>query len=188
MHPNLQNFKPEPSRNGEVIAERLRKLYSVIRKNNLYLLLHGGISNFTRDINLKYGAIHRSKDNGLLENFFDVFGRSELFSSGFPIIIAHLGHYGTVNVNYKLLHKICSDYSNIFFDTSGVSAAVIQKSLALLPSDRVIFGSDALYNRTAYNIAFLYEAVMNSNNKADKISMLHNIFYRNIRGLITKKL
>ena len=188
FHPNIQNFMPQPSHNTPLIAERLRKIYEVAAKYRLYILFHGGISNYTNAINLKYGKIERSRTNALLKHFINLNGASELFEYGVPIIIAHIGHYGMVNIDYSLIRKICERYSNVFFDTSGVSTNTIRNALRVVSSKRIVFGSDALYNRMAYNLAFLYNAVMTANGGEKYETILANVLGRNFERKILKQL
>jgi predicted TIM-barrel fold metal-dependent hydrolase len=180
FHPNLQNFKPEPYKNGDEIAKKLRKIYETAAKYKLYVLFHGGISNYTLKINRKYGYIERSRTNGLLENFCDKDGASELLSAyDIKVIIAHIGHYGMVNIDYRLIKKLSDKYSNLFFDTSGVSTSVISRTLNIIPSSKLIFGSDALYNRIAYNIGCVYLAAKKCNNGETSGDIMGNILGRN---------
>lgn len=186
FHPNLQNFKPQPSQNSSDIAEKLRKIYSVAEKRKLYLLFHGGISNFTDSIDPKYGNFQRSRTNAVLENFCDSDGNSELFEYNIPIVIAHLGHYGIAWPNYRLIKMIADRYKNVFFDTSGVSLQFIKNVIELISSKRIIFGSDALYNRVAYNLIFLFLAAKRVNNGESFENILANTlslnFYKDILG------
>jgi predicted TIM-barrel fold metal-dependent hydrolase len=180
LHPNLQNFKPIPRQNPLEIQKKLEKIYEVATKNKLYLLFHGGISNYTKDINSKYDLIKRSKTNALLHNFCDLQGRSELFDKyDVPIIIAHMGSYGLINPNYKLIKHISDIHRNVFFDTSGISPYVIENVLNCIPSTKIIFGSDGLYNRMSYNIAYLYLAAKRCNNGENVGTILMNIFCNN---------
>lgn len=185
FHPNLQNFKPQPKDNPQEIADKLRVIYDIAYKHRLYLLFHGGISNFTEHIHPKYHNIpKRSHTNAILKNFCSEDGRSELFENwNIPIIIAHLGHYGMINVDYSLLELITKRFGNIYFDTSGISTNVIAKTLQIIPSTRIVFGSDAAYNRMAYNLAFLYNAtaMMDGKERDDVlINMLSKNFYNKI--------
>ena len=187
LHPNLQNFKPQPSDNDPTVAVKLRILYETASRYNLYLLFHGGISNFTKKVNSKYDDKARSKTNALLENFCDEEGHSEILGKyGIPVIIAHIGHYGIINPDYQLIKNISDRFSDVYFDTSGVSSKVIYKTLKVMPSSRLIFGSDALYNRTAYNIAFAYEAIMQSGNGEKTEDVLSNILGNNFYNKILR--
>jgi len=187
FHPNLQNFKPQPKDNSPEIADKLQVIYDIVQKHKLYLLFHGGISNFTEHINLKYHDVSsRSHTNALLKNFCSADGQSELFEDwNMPIIIAHLGHYGMIDVDYGLLKLITERFNNVCFDTSGISPNVIAKALQVVPSERIVFGSDAAYNRMAYNLAFLYNATVANNNEV-KTEILVNILSRNFYNRILK--
>lgn len=188
LHPNLQNFKPQPSHNPEPIASRLKTLYSVAAENNLYLLFHGGISNFTDTIDPKYSNFQRSKVNGKLEYFCDEIGESELLGAyGVPIVIAHIGHYGIANPNYRLLEIIKKRYSDVYFDTSGVAPYLIKNAIEIFGSKRILFGSDALYNRIAFNVLFLYEAAKEAKTNENFEDILANILGNNFFTTVLKK-
>jgi len=188
FHPNLQDFKPQPKDNLPEIADKLRVIYNVAQKYKLYLIFHGGISNFTEHLNLKYHDVSsRSHTNALLKNFCSADGQSELFENwNMPIIIAHLGHYGMIDVDYGLLELVTKRFNNVCFDTSGISSNVITKALQVVPSERIVFGSDAAYNRMAYNLAFLYNAIVAKNNNEVKTEILVNIFSRNFYNRILR--
>ncbi len=188
FHPNLQNFKPQPSHNIPEIGEKLIKIYETASKYDLYLLFHGGISNYTSEIHKKYGLIERNRHNALLQNFCDLNGESELFSKyNIPIIIAHLGHYGMAKIDYKLIQLIVDKHPQVFFDTSGLSSNTISNALSFISSSRIVFGSDALYNRIAYNLAFLYNAIMKAKTSENKEDMLANMLSINFYNKILKK-
>ena len=188
FHPNLQNFKPQPKDNSPEIADKLRVIYNTAQKYKLYLLFHGGVSNFTEHINLKYHDVSsRSHTSALLKNFCSADGQSELFENwNMPIIIAHLGHYGMIDIDYGLLKLITKRFGNVYFDTSGISSNVIAKALQVVPSERIVFGSDAAYNRMAYNLAFLYNATPAKNNNEVKTEILVNMLNRNFYNRILK--
>ncbi|MBN1654978.1 MAG: amidohydrolase family protein [Deltaproteobacteria bacterium] len=181
LHPNLQNFKPRPKDNSEDIAEKLDAIYRFAEKENLYLLFHGGISLYSNYINPRYPQnIQRSKDNALLKSFCDNNGVSDIFKNyRAQIVIAHLGHYEIANPDYKLIKKIVSKYDQVYFDTAGVATSLIKKSLDSVPSSKILFGSDAIYNRMAYNVAFTYQAIKETSNKEKKDDIVFNIFQNN---------
>jgi predicted TIM-barrel fold metal-dependent hydrolase len=188
LHPNLQNFKPQPSHNEPAIMERLKKVYETASKYKLYLLFHGGISIYTNNTHPKYGHVERSRANGLLRNFYNRDGTSEILGNyGVPIVIAHIGHYGIANPDYVSMKFITERYQDVLFDTSGVSASLIARALTIMPSSRLIFGSDALYNRIAYNVAFLYRAAKQCNNGEKYETILANVLGNNFHAKILKK-
>lgn len=185
LHPNLQNFKPQPKDNFPEIAEKLHKIYKFAEAKSLYILLHGGISHYTQYTDVKYGSIQRSRNNAMLENFCDINGKSELFENyKMPIVIAHLGHYGIIKPNYNLMKLIAKKFENVYFDTTGASPHFIKTVLELLSSHKIIFGSDAIYNRMAYGLAFLYLAAENVRNGEDIEIILSNTLCKNLLKVI----
>ncbi|MEK7664751.1 MAG: amidohydrolase family protein [Patescibacteria group bacterium] len=185
FHPNLQNFKPQPNHNPPELAEKLHKIYKFAEREHLYLLFHGGISFYTDFTDSKYQRnIFRSRTNAVLKNFCDNNGKSELFENyNVPIVIAHLGHYGIMYPDYKLIKTIAKKFGNVYFDTAGVPPSFIKNTLDLISSQKIIFGSDALYNKMAYNLAFLYSAIENTSNGERKENIFSNIFQKNILNI-----
>lgn len=187
LHPNLQGFLPQPKDNPPALGAKLKTLYATAEQEKLYILFHGGISFLPNFIHPKYNSQTRSRTFGKLSNFCNEQGRSELFEKyQVPIVIAHLGHYGIPFPNYRLIKTIVNRFSNVYFDTSGVSPSVIAHSLACISYKRIVFGSDALYNRMAYNLAFVFEAVRRakfSHAKEDiLVSILGATFERSIES------
>lgn len=188
LHPNLQNFKPQPSHNPPEIAEKLRTIYETVANHNLYILFHGGISYFQKNIDLRYGNISRDRHNALLENFCDREGKSEIFGEyDIPIVLAHLGHYGRLKIDYDLLQIITRKYKNVFFDTAGMSPNLIRKVIQITTSKKILFGSDALYNKMIYNLFFLYLAIKNAKIEENFEEMLLNILGQNFISKVLKK-
>ncbi|MFA5830988.1 MAG: amidohydrolase family protein [Candidatus Paceibacterota bacterium] len=188
LHPNLQGFKPQPKDNPPEIGEKLKIIYRVASEKGLYILFHGGLSDFTEKVNGKYESSYpRSRQNGALENFCDENGRSELFENyTMPIVIAHMGHYGKIFHNYELLKLLVNRYNNIHFDTAGVSPYFMTKAFSFIPSTRIVFGSDAMYNKMAYDLAFLYESVLKASNGEKKTDMLINVLHNNFHSKLIK--
>lgn len=184
LHPNLQNFHPQPSCNEKEVEKKLRKIYEVLNKLRLYLLIHGGQSFFTNTIDNRYGLLKRSRKLGVLSNFIDADGRSEFFDNiKVPVIIAHLGQYGELRSNMSNVKKIVDNYSNVFFDTSGTSPKLIKYFIRDFGSDKVIFGSDAVYNSMAYNIIFAYLALKKIGG-VNFIKNIKNVFENNITNIM----
>ncbi len=176
----MQNFKPQPRDNPHELAEKLRLIYKWAEENKLYLLFHGGATNFTHYSDKRYAKFARSNTNGLLENFCNEKGESELFDKyDIPIIIAHLGHYGLNKFNSALIKKISDRHKTVYFDTSGVSPASIQTMIETLGSRRLIWGSDALYNRMIYGIYFVYKAAINAKSDEKLDEIMTNILGKN---------
>lgn len=183
LHPNLQNFHPQPSKNQEAIKEKLESIYAFAEKEGMFLLFHGGKSFYTRNINYKYGVQSRSKDMGLLSNFINHDNTSEIFSYDVSIIIAHLGSFGLLGDDLEVAKKIINCYSNVFFDTAGCSPHLIRKAIDMLSSTRIIFGSDSLYNRMIYSLYFVYLSTR-SLEKEDQDVALQNVLSTNIQKIV----
>lgn len=184
LHPNLQNFKPQPSQNDSGICEKLEIIYKTAEKFRLYLLFHGGLSDFTEYIDPSYGDIRRSKTNALLENFCNSDGSSEIFEQyNIPIIIAHLGHFGKNRLNSSLLKTISEKYPSVYFDTAAVSPAMIREAIEMLSSRRILLGSDGLYNRMIYSIYFVYLAALKAKTNENMDDIMANILGNNFYSM-----
>jgi predicted TIM-barrel fold metal-dependent hydrolase len=184
LHPNLQNFYPQPSHNPPAIAEKLKELYQTACDERLYLLFHGGISNFTNIMDPAYPRFVRSKIKGKIERFCDADGRSELFERYHtPTVIAHIGHYGIAYPNYRRLKTIAKRFTQVYFDTAGVNPQLIENGLRIVGPERMLFGSDALYNRVAYNIIFLYKVIARLYARGARAEVLAQTLGRNYESL-----
>jgi len=185
LHPNLQGFKPQPQDNPRELAEKLRLLYKTAEEHKLYLLFHGGKTNVIRYVDRRYGNHPRSGSNGLLKNFCSETGEGEVFSAyRTPKIIAHLGHYGLDRLDCSLIRKIADRHEDVFFDTSGVSPGSIKKMIELVGSRRLIWGSDALYNRMRYSMFFVYKAALSARTHENPDDIMMNILGRNYHSSV----
>ena len=186
LHPNLQNFHPQPSHNEDIICKKLSKIYSTIEKFGLYMLIHGGRTFYTNKMDYRYSKNKRSKKKGVLENFINKDGSSELFDNyKMPIVIAHLGHYGLSRYNIEKVKDIVKRHDHIFFDTAGTSPKLISIMINNIGSDKIIFGSDAIYNSMFYNLIFTYQAIKKVSG-SNFLDNLYNIFEKNILNIINK--
>lgn len=183
LHPNLQDFHPQPSKNLNDIKEKLELIYSFIEKEGMLILFHGGKSFYTDVVDSKYGVQTRSKDFGLLANFINQDNTSEIFSYNIPIIIAHLGSFGLLSDDLDVAQRIVGRYPNVFFDTAGCSPNLIRKAISMLSSNKIIFGSDSLYNRMTYSLYFVYLSTRNLE-KEDQDVALQNILSTNIKKIV----
>lgn len=188
LHPNLQNFKPQPGDNPPEIAAKLKLIYRLAEKHKLYLLFHGGLSSFTEYTDEKYYDLRRSKDNARLENFCAADGASELFGQyNIPIVIAHLGHFGFNKINERLVKLISEKYGQVYFDTAAVSPRLISRFIELVGSQKIVLGSDALYNRMVYGIYFVYQAARSAKTKESFNEIICNILGENFNSKILKQ-
>lgn len=168
LHPNLQGFLPQPSQNNKNLAEKLTEIYKVADKENLYLLFHGGLSSYTKYKNAKYPDYPRSLNNAKIKNFINLNGESELFKYKVPIIIAHLGHFGENKID-KAAINLLAKQKNFFFDTAATSPKMIAEMIKLIGSERLLLGSDGVYNRMAHSAYLVYQAAKKTNKDVEKI-------------------
>lgn len=177
LHPNLQEFYPNPSRNEPELARKLLKIYKVAEDKKIYLLFHGGISYLINNIK-------RKTSYGILENFFDYNKNSEVFQYNIPIIIAHFGHYNITHPNFRLLHHIAQNYKNVFFDTSGVSPILIKKGIEIVGIKRVVFGSDALYFKEKLSLQLVLKSLVLADVRESIEERIIKIFSQNYKEKI----
>lgn len=188
LHPNLQGFFPQPSDNPPEIRDRLRAVYKAAEYNKMFLLIHGGKSFYVNKVQKRFSPQKRAVYNGVLRNFIRPDGSSELFGEyDLDIVIAHLGNFGVLFPDYSFLKKIANRYPRVYFDTSGCSPERIQKTLKVVPTTQILFGSDTIYNRVAYNISFVYQALRKSKSltETEIESAAANIFSLNFMRILT---
>lgn len=188
LHPNLQGFLPQPSQNPEIIKLKLEKLYETAARHRLYLLFHGGYTNFfDNDNKREFNLPKRKSTNALLRNFINEDGSSEIFGRyDIPIIIAHLGHYATIRKDLSVLKQVLDCYSNVYFDTAGVSNDMIAWFLTNYGSKRLLFGSDTFYHSMPYSIAKFFSLTNEVRLNKFKNEDLANIVGRNYELLLAK--
>jgi len=185
MHPNMQSFLPQPSHNTGDVEEKLRLIYRTAEECGLYLLFHGGPSGLAGTLDRKYGDFPQKSRNGLLKNFCDEQGRSELFGQyNIPIVIAHLGHFGTQKLNTQLVRTILAKYDTVYFDTAGAPSISIRKFIEWGGSERLILGTDALYFQVIYSMYSVYKAARKAHTEENRDEIMANILGRNFRQRI----
>lgn len=133
LHPNLIDLNPSEQCGRDILDATLDA--SVVLK--LPIIVHGGKTP---------GLEHVEKrEHSILSHLAEV----NWGISSTPIIIAHAGCYGLdedeIPSALKLLNNLLEKYSNIMVDTSYLELPVLQKVLASVDCNRLIFGSDALY-------------------------------------------
>lgn len=118
--------------------ERFRAILYACVKLNLPLILHGGRSPLAKNPeSSQYGEI-------------ETFERFDWSGYNIPVIFAHSAAYGYSTEEIKSiiiphLKKMLSDHYNILIDISGVDINGMQEILEVISIDRILFGSDALY-------------------------------------------
>jgi len=74
----------------------------------------------------------------------------------------------------------------VYFDTSGVSPYFIARFIELVGSKKLVFGSDALYNKMIYSIYFIYKASILARSKESREDIMLNILGRNFQDIMEK--
>ena len=188
LHPNMQSFLPQPSRNPGDIEAKLWTIYRTADDLGLYLHFHGGPSGLARNLDKKYGDLAQMSRNGLLENFCDIDGHSELLGRyRIPIVIAHLGHFGAPKLNIPLVRTILERYDNVYFDTAATPSRHIQKFIEWGGSKRLLFGTDALYFPIVYSMHSVYKAARKARTSEDRDEIMSRILGRNFYTNIVKE-
>jgi len=188
LHPNMQSFLPQPSHNPSDIAEKLRLIYQTAEEFGLYLLFHGGPSGLAKNLDEKYGGLTQKSRNGLLTNFCDEHGQSELLGQyKVPIVIAHLGHFGAPKLNIPLVRTILDKYDSVYFDTAGAPSGSIRKFIEWGGSRRLLLGTDALYFRMIYSMYSIYKAAQKTRSHENPDEIMANILGRNFEQRILNR-
>jgi len=189
LHPNLQNFHPQPSDNPKEIGGKLKVLYKAAEKYGLYLHFHGGISHFTNRVNKNFSRpISRSRTNALLKNFCFPDGSSEILGKyNVPIIIAHLGYYGQNKINRDLVKKI-GQYDNVYFDTAAVSPGLIKDFFEIIKYNKILLGSDAFYNQSIFSMYLINEAIKKVYRNDEREEVLISVISKNFLKIYGKNL
>lgn len=187
LHPNLQNFKPQPGDNTPAVAEKLRLIYRRAEQKALYLLFHSGRSNLLNVLDKGFKPSPRSTSNALITQFCDHKGKSEIFGVyNIPIVLAHLGHYGLYRFDLDCLGQIISRYPHVYFDTAAVSPDRIAQFITFYGPDRLIFGTDGLYNNLVHSLFFVYQAVRKAGMLKQMETLLPSILGKNFYTCIAQ--
>lgn len=176
LHPNIQEFYPQPSMNDRNTELKLRRIYEIAEVRKFFIIFHGGISYMLE------GKVKR--EFATLKNFCNSDGKSDVFKYRIPFIIAHFGNYNMPHPNFDFLKFIASQFSNVFFDTSGVSPFIIAKGIEAVGINRVLFGSDAPYFDIKYNLQLVLKALFMANVKENYSERVRAIFSSNFRETI----
>jgi predicted TIM-barrel fold metal-dependent hydrolase len=134
LHPNITGIDLR-SRIGK---ERVENILCACGESGLPLIIHGGRSPIVRN---PVAASYSSIDN--LESI-------NWGKTGETVVIAHAGSYScdlheTEQEVLPRLKKMLSLYANLMVDVSALEIDALLAVLKNIPIDRILFGSDALY-------------------------------------------
>lgn len=142
---------------------RLEAILTAAGKAELPVIIHGGA----------YPGIVESCGPcfGLLENM----DRIDFNLTSHPLIIAHAGAFGLdrQQVASRLLPRLenlLQRYDHLSVDVSALSAAVIKLVLSRIAPERIVFGSDALYELPWKSLIRLFVALKKAaGNQAEEL-------------------
>ena len=167
IHPNISGIDISQDEGKEYLEETL-EICGIL---DLPVVIHGGISPILSGSENAYFA--------RLENLSDIdWGLTKS-----SIILAHFGMYGCSandisSAEEQCLVSIIDKHDNVFVDTSGVGFGVVNKMINVLPEEKVIFGSDALYMPIWESMSYLLHAC--DSNGFNKESYLKRVANENI--------
>jgi len=141
--------------------QRLEHILETCTKLNLPLILHSGKSPLAKDKEVgQYGVIE------ILEKF-------DWSAFPCPVVFAHSAAYDYSPEDIKnhvipRLNRMMSRCKNLFIDISGVDTLGLKYILDDIPTDRILFGSDALYEPQWQRVAKLLHALERSTKKFEE--------------------
>ncbi len=165
LHPNITEINLDSA----LGKERVEAILSACNELKLPLIVHGGKSPILKNNNAsEYSTISNLEkiDWGIIKE---------------TVVIAHAGTYGCdlEEVDERILTrltKMLNRYDNIKIDISGISCNFLMIVLRTINHDRILFGSDALYNMQCLSVVSFYNAIsMLFRNIEEKIVQIMNI-------------
>jgi hypothetical protein len=144
IHPNITGIELGSS-SGK---ERVENILFASNEHKMPLIFHGGRTHL---------PVHSSAGTyASIENLSEInWGLTKE-----PVVIAHAATYGYKQQEIEedvipRLEKILSKYNNIMVDISGVDYKILNIILRKIDINRILFGSDALYNLEWENVVIL---------------------------------
>jgi predicted TIM-barrel fold metal-dependent hydrolase len=155
IHPNVTGINlgiPEGK-------ERVECIIRVSDQLGLPVIIHGGRNDVLNNENGRFAEISK---------FTDINWKSSV-----PVIIAHGGAYGfslseVVNDIIPILKKLLSLHENLSIDISGLPEGIILSFLSFIDTERILFGSDALYENAIVAAMRLLYALEQSGSKLER--------------------
>jgi predicted TIM-barrel fold metal-dependent hydrolase len=133
FHPNLAGIDPLTKEGRDLIYASL----TVAGELGLPIIIHGGRSPGLEPAEMReYGTISR-------------LAMMNWSISTSPVILAHAGCYGLTHAEsidaLFILDNLLEKHSNLMADISNLEPPILRLVLEKIPSERLVFGSDALY-------------------------------------------
>ncbi len=134
--------------------QRIEAILSVANSLRIPVLFHGGCSPILGDTPAARFSV------------VDNLARIDWSLTAAPVVIAHFGIYGcrdhtteASGATRAAFLKLLDENPNLFTDTSGISYEAIRSMIDLVPTDRIVFGSDALYVPMYRQVALVMAAI-----------------------------
>ncbi|MCP3178144.1 amidohydrolase [Desulfuromonas sp. KJ2020] len=163
---NVRALKIHPSVTGIDLGcqkgiDRVESLLAAANNNGLKVVIHGGKSpNCKNSQAISYGIIQnlRNIDWSIISE---------------PVIIAHGGCFGYGYEEAKetivpILLNLFESHDHLSFDTSAIGIELLSHLFERFDSKRILFGSDALYEKQWISILKLWCGLTLSNKKLEK--------------------
>jgi predicted TIM-barrel fold metal-dependent hydrolase len=134
LHPNVMQIDPSSKPGGE----RIEGILCACSQFDLSLVVHGGRSPSVRHSNAGSYAL------------IDNLNRIDWAQFDTTVVIAHAGSYEydqnlVENDVLPVLKRMLLKHNNLMIDISGLKVGVLIHILRNIDIDRIVFGSDALY-------------------------------------------
>ncbi|APG26932.1 hypothetical protein A7E78_03230 [Syntrophotalea acetylenivorans] len=118
---------------------RVDALLKTAQKVGMPVIVHGGKSPSVR-----------YPPTACQQGELDHLAKLDLAGSCYPIVIAHAGAFGIGAEEFQRrvlpqLHELLSKYDHLLVDTSALSVDVLSVLVGQVEPERILFGSDALY-------------------------------------------
>ncbi|MFX0203050.1 MAG: amidohydrolase family protein [Candidatus Hodarchaeota archaeon] len=172
IHPNITAI----NLNSATGKERIECIIEANARLDLPVIIHAGLNVLPNRETGAYGVISNLKDINL--------------NSSPPVILAHGGAYGHSSSEVHddvlpILKKLIRSYKNLFIDISGLDEKNIILLLSVVKIDRILFGSDSLYENQIIMLMRLLFALETS--KLELENSLVQIFSKNAAKIIFKE-
>lgn len=141
---DIRVLKVHPTLSGHDLTDvegrgRVDALLRTAQNTRLPVILHGGIS-----------PSMRYPPAACQQGELDHLEKLDLGGTQHPVVIAHAGAFGIGAEEFERrvlpqLHSLLSKFDHLFVDTSALSVDVLSVLLDHVEPERIVFGSDALY-------------------------------------------
>ena len=142
--------------------ERLHLILEASREHSLPVIIHGG---YTREF-----VPARSEEFGCLDRL----QRVEWNATDQPVVIAHAGFFGcgreeVENSSLSRISTLLAKYDHLLVDVAGLKPWALEIVMERMDGERILFGSDALYNSIGNMVLRSLKTMMKTGRDARKM-------------------